>query len=65
MIATFARKWDTDVPAIILTGEVSAVNPEQLGNKIELLKKPASARDIMESIHRLCFRSSSDLEVSE
>jgi two-component system, sensor histidine kinase len=59
VIAIFVRKWDADLPFLILTGEVGAVNTEIIGNNRELLKKPASATDLVDAIHRLCVRNSS------
>ena len=46
VIAIFGRKWDADLPMIILTGEVGAVNSQSFGRNTVLLKKPASAMDI-------------------
>jgi FixJ family two-component response regulator len=65
VIAIFVRKWDADLPIIILTGEVGAVNTETIGSNTALLKKPASATDIVDAIRRLCFKNSSALEVAE
>ncbi len=65
VIAIFVRKWDADLPIMILTGEVGAVNAETIGSNTALLKKPASATDIVDAIHRLCFKNSSALEVPE
>jgi len=58
VIAIFVRKWDADLPIIILTGEVGAVNTETIGTNTALLKKPASATDIVDAIRRLCFKRS-------
>jgi len=65
VIAIFVRKWDADLPIIILTGEVGAVNAAAFGSNTALLKKPASAMDIVDAIRRLCFKNSSALEVAE
>jgi signal transduction histidine kinase/CheY-like chemotaxis protein len=65
VIAIFVRKWDADLPIIILTGGAGAVNGETIGSNIALLKKPASATDIVDAIRRLCFKNSSALEVAE
>ena len=64
VVAVFVRKWDADLPILILSGEVGAAAAVTTGNTA-LLKKPASATDIVHAIHRLCFRKSSVAEVAE
>ena len=65
VIAAFVRKWDADLPILILTGEAGTVNGVAIGRNTALLKKPASATDIVDAIRRLCFGTPAAPEVAE
>ena len=65
VIGIFVSRWDADLPIIVLTGEAAAVGSEAFGSNAVLLKKPASPGDIIDAIHRLCFKDSADLAVAE
>ena len=65
VIGIFVRRWDADMPIIILTGEAAPVSAETIGSNAAVLKKPASPGDIIDAIHRLCLKNSADLAVAE
>jgi CheY-like chemotaxis protein len=54
VIALFTRRWDADIPVMILTGEAVQQPAADFGKHVGLLKKPTSPDDFISTIERLC-----------
>jgi signal transduction histidine kinase/CheY-like chemotaxis protein len=65
VIAMFVRRWDEDIPVIVLTGDTAPISAEAPIRDVIVLKKPASPEDIIGAIHRLCLKDAAGLEAAE
>jgi signal transduction histidine kinase/CheY-like chemotaxis protein len=61
----FVRRWDADVPLMVLTGEAVPRRAGTFGRYAEVLRKPAAPEEIIEAIRRLCFKAPRDPAVEE
>jgi two-component system, sensor histidine kinase len=58
VISLFVRRWDAEMPAIVLAGEAAQKGCESFGSNVVVLNLRPSLEDIITAIQRLCFRKS-------